>query len=1065
MFALFCLVMSSDFNQTEGVDIWILHQTHFNIKYEFMKKTIAALGFMLLCSGLSAQSENGLPEWQSQHAIGLNKLAPHTYVWPYETRESVIRRDHTSSPFYQSLDGKWKFHWVKNPDNRPKDFYKPSYYVGNWADIKVPGNWERQGYGTAIYVNETYEFGKPTPPVVPHAENEVGSYRRTFTIPATWKDRRVVLCLEGVNSFYYVWINGKLMGYNQGSKTAAEWDITKELKDGENIIALEVYRWSAGSYLECQDFWRISGIERSVYLYSTPKQYVSDYKVISTLDTVDYKTGQFDLTVNVAEAATSSSVKYELLGAGMNMILSETKKISKEQGNQAIVFSKKNIPGVKPWSAESPTLYSLIISLLDEKGEVVQYTGCQVGFKTSEIRNGRFCINGVPVLVKGTNRHEHSQAGRTVTKELMLQDIKLMKQNNINTVRNSHYPTDPLWYELCNQYGLYVIDEANIESHGMGYGAASLAKDLTWLDTHMDRTKRMYERSKNHPSIVIWSLGNEAGNGINFERTYDWLKSVEKHRLVQYERAEQNYNTDIYCRMYRSVDEIKAYLTQTNPKPYRPFILCEYVHAMGNSVGGLKEYWDVFENEPMAQGGCVWDWVDQSFREVDANGKWFWSYGGDYGPKDVPSFGNFCGNGLVNAIREPHPHLMEVKKIYQYIKTTLVDKENLTVKIKNWNDFTDLSAYTLHWDITSDQGVVLKNGTMSLACAPHDTTLITIGKVILPNSVSEAFLNLRWTPVKETEFLPTDYEVAYDQFVLEGTKGMNNAKNRIAGKKLNVNGYTITNDLVSATISDKTGELTSFVFKGEEMLTSPIRLDLFRAPTDNDNRDRFGSKHWYAAGLDSLTQQVKDIKVTGTGNNRVVETTVDLINSKNVKTGTSSFIYTIKKDGTLHIGATYTPDTSVVKSLARVGITFAMPDQFYQVSYLGRGEHETYADRKQSGRIGVYETTVPAMYHAYITPQATGNRTDTRWVNLSDEQGRGLYINSIKPFEFSALPYNDCVIDNATHLNYLVEDGTVTVHLDAVQSGVGTATCGPGVQESYRVPLKTHTFEFTLQPR
>ena len=486
MFALFCLVMSSDFNQTEGVDIWILHQTHFNIKYEFMKKTIAALGFMLLCSGLSAQSENGLPEWQSQHAIGLNKLAPHTYVWPYETRESVIRRDHTSSPFYQSLDGKWKFHWVKNPDNRPKDFYKPSYYVGNWADIKVPGNWERQGYGTAIYVNETYEFGKPTPPVVPHAENEVGSYRRTFTIPATWKDRRVVLCLEGVNSFYYVWINGKLMGYNQGSKTAAEWDITKDLKDGENIIALEVYRWSAGSYLECQDFWRISGIERSVYLYSTPKQYVSDYKVISTLDTVDYKTGQFDLTVNVAKAATSSSVKYELLDAGMNMILSETKKISKEQGNQAIVFSKKNIPGVKPWSAESPTLYSLIISLLDEKGEVVQYTGCQVGFKTSEIKNGRFCINGVPVLVKGTNRHEHSQAGRTVTKELMLQDIKLMKQNNINTVRNSHYPTDPLWYELCNQYGLYVIDEANIESHGMGYGAASLAKDSTWMEAHMD---------------------------------------------------------------------------------------------------------------------------------------------------------------------------------------------------------------------------------------------------------------------------------------------------------------------------------------------------------------------------------------------------------------------------------------------------------------------------------------------------------------------------------------------------------------------------------------------------
>lgn len=1031
-----------------------------------MKKTIAAFGFLMLCSGAFAQATKTLPEWQSQHAIGLNKIEPHTYVWPYENRESVLERAHESSPFYQSLNGNWKFNWVMNPDNRPKDFYKPSYYVGNWADIKVPGNWERQGYGTAIYVNETYEFGKPTPPVVPHSENEVGSYRRSFKIPADWKGRRVVLCLEGVNSFYYVWINGTLMGYNQDSKTAAEWDITDKLKDGENTIALEVYRWSAGSYLECQDFWRLSGIERSVYLYSTPKQYIADYTVVSSLDTVSYTNGLFELTAKVNGNASSLSLVYELLDANKRVVLTDKQPIRGGEGVKTILFDKKRIPQVQEWNAENPALYTLILSLQDEKGVVAEYTGCRVGFKTSEIKNGRFCINGVPVLVKGTNRHEHSQLGRSVTRELMLEDIKLMKQHNINTVRNSHYPTDPLWYELCNEYGLYVIDEANIESHGMGYGPASLAKDSTWLPAHMDRTKRMYERSKNHPSIVIWSLGNEAGNGINFERTYDWLKSAEKHRPVQYERAEQNYNTDIYCRMYRSVGEIQAYLSQTNPKPYRPFILCEYVHAMGNSVGGLKEYWDVFENEPMAQGGCVWDWVDQSFREIDADGKWYWSYGGDYGPKDVPSFGNFCGNGLVNAVREPHPHLMEVKKIYQNIKTTLEKESDLTLKVKNWFDFTNLNAYELSWNITRDNGVILKKGTLVVECAPHDTAMVSLGNVKLPSNVREAYLNLSWKPVNGTIFVPEIHEVAYDQFVLEGNKSfVSSPAVKVKGSSFKVEGYKIQNNLVSASFSPETGELVSFKFKGNELLTSPLKLDLFRAPTDNDNRDRFGTKLWREAGLDSIVQKVIDIRITGTGDNRMVTAQLDLINRTNKKIGEASFIYTLTKDGTMKVAASFNPDTAVIKSLARVGMTFTMPEAYNNVSYLGRGEHETYADRKQSGRIGIYQTTVPEMFHAYITPQATGNHTDTRWVNLSDAQGNTLFMQGTAPFEFSILPYSDTVIDKASHLNQLKGDGTVTIHLDAIQSGVGTATCGPGVQESYRVPVGNHSLEFTIQPR
>lgn len=568
-----------------------------------------------------------------------------------------------------SLNGKWKFHWVKNPDHRPKDFYKPSFYTGGWADIDVPGNWERQGYGTAIYVNETYEFDDPlfnfkkNPPLVPYAENEVGSYRRMFTVPTDWKDRRIVICCEGVISFYYIWVNGHMLGYNQGSKTPAEWDITDYVQAGENIVALEVYRWSAGSYLECQDMWRLSGIERDVYLYSTPRQFIADYKVTSSLDKKEYKEGFFGLDVTVEGSATGvSTLAYSLEDTAGKTILQNEIPIKNCGLSNSIIFDEQSLPGVERWSAEHPNLYTLILTLKDDAGHITHLTGCKVGFRTSEIKDGRFCINGVPILIKGANRHEHSQLGRTVSKELMEEDIRLMKQHNLNTVRNSHYPTHPYWYQLCDRYGLYVIDEANIESHGMGYGPASLAKDSTWLPAHMDRTQRMYERAKNHPGIVIWSLGNEAGNGINFERTYDWMKSVETTRPIQYERAEQNYNTDIYCRMYRSVEELLAYARQTEPKVYRPFIMTEYLHAMGNSGGGLKEYMDVFETEPIVQGGCIWDWVDQSFREIDADGRWYWTYGGDYGPKNVPSFGNFCCNGLVNAVREPHPHLLEVKK-------------------------------------------------------------------------------------------------------------------------------------------------------------------------------------------------------------------------------------------------------------------------------------------------------------------------------------------------------------------------------------------------------------------
>ena len=1029
-----------------------------------MKRTIWT-GLCLAClTAATMQAQQNQPEWQSQYATGLNKLTPHAYVWPYAAGDVEAIREQAceSSPYYMSLNGAWRFNWVRNPDTRPVDFYRPDYYVGNWNEIEVPGNWERQGYGTAIYVNESYEFDDPmfnfkkNPPLVPYAENEVGSYRRTFTVPDSWAGRRIVLCFEGAASFYYVWLNGELLGYNQDSKTPAEWDVTDRVKPGENVLAVEVYRWSAGSYLECQDMWRLSGIERDVYLYSTPQQYIADYKVVSPLDRQDYRDGELSLAVHVGGVGgiEKPTVAYELYDADNRLVVRDTREVSAD----SIVSFEQVIPDAHPWSAEQPYLYTLVVNLKDEAGRVVETTGCPVGFKTSEVKEGRFCINGVPVLVKGVNRHEFSDRGRTVSKELMLKDIQLMKQNNINTVRCAHYPNNPYWYYLCDRYGLYVIDEANIESHGMGYGPATLAKDTTWLKAHMDRTRRMYERSKNHPSISIWSLGNEAGNGVNFEHTYRWLKSVETNRPVQYERAEQNFNTDIYCRMYRSIDEIKAYLAQ--PDIYRPFILCEYAHAMGNSEGGLQDYWKVFESEPMAQGGCIWDSVDQSFREVDANGRWYWSYGGDYGPEGIPSFGSFCCNGLVNAAREPHPHLHAVKHVYQYIKSTLTDADNLTVTVKNWHDFTDLDAYTLHWNVTADNGTVVARGEQVVACAPHQTVDVALGRVALPRDAREAYLNLSWTPNHATAFVQTTDEVAYDQFVLEANPRYEAKIDLPSGRSLKRDGYTWSNDRVSATVSPETGALTSYRYNGTEMIASPLVLSLYRPLTENDKKDKTSGQLWAKAGLSSVSQRVTSIEPGKNG----CEVAIALTNAQGQSIGEGTLTYAFDRKGVLTVHTTFTPDTTVVKSLPRVGLTFGMPaGNCRRVTYLGRGDMETYVDRL-AGKIALYETSPDEMFHCYVVPQATGNRTDTRWATFGSEAGNGWRVTADASFQFSATPYTDACIDAATHVNELHADGTVTVHLDAAQTGVGTATCGPGILPAYRLPLDTYRFDFTFVP-
>ncbi|MCK9508326.1 MAG: DUF4981 domain-containing protein [Pigmentiphaga sp.] len=1016
-------------------------------------------------------------EWQNQYAMGLNKIDPHAYVLPIEGESALREGDYSASEYYLSLNGEWKFNWVRNPEKRPKYFYKPSYYTGNWADIRVPGNWERQGYGLPIYVNETYEFvdpmfgmTKPTPPLVPVAYNEVGSYRTTFTLPENWKNRRVVICFEGVSSFYYVWLNGELLGYNQDSKTPAEWDITTIMKEGENVLAVEVYRWSAGSYLECQDMWRISGIERDVYLYSTPAAYLADYHVKSMLDTDTYTTGLFDLEATV-KSGQSGALKYTLSTLEGKQILEDTKIFKQQSFAQQITFSKQRIKDVLRWSAEHPNLYFLRLELLDEDNRTVYSTATYVGFRTSEVKNGRFYINGVPILVKGVNRHEHSAQGRTVSEELMLKDIFLMKQHNINTVRSAHYPNDKRWYELCNIHGLYVIDEANVESHGMGYGPASLAKDTSWFKQHLERNMRMYERSKNHPSIVVWSMGNEAGMGVNFEKVYTWFKTVETTRPIQYERAEETPFTDIYCRMYRSIEEINAYVNREE-KPYRPFILCEYAHAMGNSVGGLKDYWDTFENNPQAQGGCVWDWVDQSFREIDENGRWYWSYGGDYGPKHVPSFDNFCCNGLVNANREPYPHLKEVQKVYQYIKLIKFDKRAETLSFKNWYDFTNLKDFSLYWEIKTNEGAILNHGIMEVDCEPRQIVTLTLPiRQTLTKAAAktdrEMYINLYWKPKQLSVWNAevNNYSVAYDQIVVD-LKSKDNPNRQVSSKsnQLRVTNDTIQNDFVRVVVDPQTGTPGSWIVNNKELLHSPVKLSLYRPKTDNDNRDRQVGQIWLKEGINHLTEELVETTIKIVKQRVVVNTELVIKNGKDMQIARTTIVTAVHPDGTMDIRGKLIPDKSQISLLARVGIVFDIPKEFFMVHYNGRGPWETYIDRKEAGIIDVYTTTVPEMFVYYVKPQSTGNRTDVRYTNFINENGIGLRITSDRHFQFSASPYTDDNTERATHINQLMESDGFTIHLDAEQTGVGTATCGPGVQPQYRVIAEDKVFSFRLDP-
>ena len=1011
-------------------------------------------------------------EWEDLTVFNINRMAPHAYFVPFENERLAWDNNANESEYYKLLNGVWKFHIASNPDSRPVDFYKSSFDVSGWSDINVPGNWERQGFDTAIYVNTTYPFwqieGKrPNPPEIPNEYNPVGSYKRSFTIPENWDGREITIHFGAVKSAFYIWVNGEKVGYSEGSKTPAEFNITKYLKPGENTLALEVYRWSTGSYLECQDFWRISGIERDVYLLARPKVTIRDFFVVAGLEN-SYKDGVLSLDVeveNLSGAATGSysvdATVYTLDKSAKIMEASATMKSIDKTGK--FNFNAK-VENPDKWSAEQPNLYKLVIVLKDAKGDVVEALSQNIGFRSAEIKNGQFLVNGKPVLVKGVNRHEHDpDYGHYITRESMLKDIQLMKEFNINTVRTCHYPNDPEFYKLCDKYGLYIIDEANIESHGMGYGAASLAKDKAWGPMHLDRTIRMVERDKNHACIVTWSLGNEAGNGVNFETNYKWIKERDQSRPVQYERAGLADNTDIYCPMYAGVSGMVRY-AKSNPE--RPLILCEYAHAMGNSCGGLQDYWYAIEEFPALQGGCIWDWVDQGLREVDEKGRMYYTFGGDYG-HNKPSSNSFCLNGLVNPDRVPNPQLYETKKVYQNISITAEDIAAGKFVVQNKYFFTNLNEYNLSWTVKSAEGTVAHGVVAGLDVEPQSKKSFTIDIPQLKQlkAGQEYVLKFSATKKKRKGLVKAGHEQAWEEFTLPikpeaYSTVANNGKVSIENKGAV---SVISGENFHLKIDANTGIITSYIIDGVELMKQGPRLNFSRPPTENDIRDGNGYRKWKAADLENIQQYAGKPEVREQADGSLVIIYPLSLKSSAVKFG-AVIQYQIFADGTFNISSEVNIPKSV-GAVAKVGLQAKMRRTFDELNWYGLGGVSTYPDRKSAGRFDFYSSTAYDLYdHTLVIPQDNCNQSDVHWASVTNMEGVGFMLRGSKAMDFSAYPYDDAEISVARHLNELDEADFVTLNFDALVTGLGTATCGPGISPQYVANTGVYRFDVTYRP-
>jgi len=1026
-------------------------------------------------------------DWENPEMLSINREDPHATMISFPDEQSALEALKSNSPNYVSLDGTWKFNWVKSPDQRPYWFFKDDYDTRDWKDIDVPSNWQMRGYDIPIYVNIGYPF-KKNPPFIHHDWNPVGSYKREFLIPSDWKDKEVFLHFGAVSSAFYVWVNEQLVGYNEDSKVPAEFNVTQYLKPGKNSIAVEVYRWCDGSYLEDQDFWRLSGIQRTVFLHARPKTFINDFFAVGDLEN-NYNDGLLKLAVSLKGASTEGGdfIIDAILYDGGEKVYSDKKDVKLFEGKAEVGFVK-NFPSVKKWSAEKPNLYSLVLNLKDMNGNILESVSSKIGFRKVEIVNSQLLVNGVAIYIKGTNMHEHSDVnGHVIDEATILRDIRVMKSNNINAVRTSHYPQQELWYEMCDKYGLYLIDEANVESHGIGYDKdVTIADKPEWAAAHLDRMKCMVERDKNHPSVIIWSMGNEAGDGHNFLNGYKWIKGRDNTRMVQYERAEKETNaperhTDIWADMYARIEFIESYAK--DPKNDRPMIMCEYAHAMGNSTGNLQDYWDVIEKYPKLQGGFIWDWVDQGILQTDETGEKYWTYGGDFGEAGIPSDGNFCLNGLVWPDRTAHPGLSEVKRVYQYVGFEPVDLKAGLIKITNKYDFTNLSEFNFDWEVISD-GNVLQSGKIPLAdFTPKSSAnfMIPVEKIV-PAPGAEYFLNLRFSRSDEWNYVPEDHVYASAQFKLPLEAKQESVKSdplamlqtKTTDKKLEVSGtdLKIIFDLVS-------GRMESFNYKGKEILKKGPEPDFWRPPTDNDygyNMDKlFGV--WKKAGERTVVTKA-NISQPEPGK-VIVSFNYDIPDTEGKKIGGYASSYTILGSADVIVKNQFSKISSTIPEIPRMGMQMQLPQEFVNLTWLGRGPHENYVDRKTSADVGLYESTVADQYTPYIRPQENGYKTDTRWLTLTDENETGILVCGSPLISFAALnnihddfespgklsQYRPDAKTANTHTIDVKPRDLVNLNVDLGQMGVGgDNSWGARIHPQYRLPDMKYEYSFRFRP-
>lgn len=1012
--------------------------------------------------------------WQDATVTHINRMPMTAHYLPFTSENGALaqlkmddaRRFqlNTQNERRRSLDGVWKFKLVKNPSLALTDFFKTSYNVNDWQNINVPGSWELQGFDAPIYTDVTYPF-KANPPFVPQDYNPVGHYVHEFTVPENWKGMDVIMDFEGVESAFYLWINGKMVGYSEDSRLPAHFNISKFLKKGKNRLAMKVFRFSDGSYLEDQDYWKYSGIERNVFIQARPKSRMNDYVLGNKLIN-QYKDGNFTLDVNMLNPQKGQKVEVKVLSATGKSLFKQILSITSPA--DTLIHFEKLLKNVQPWSAESPYLYTLVINTTDRNGRVEESVAQPFGFRTIEMKNGQLLVNGVAITIKGVNRQEHNAVhGRTLSIGEMVKDVKMMKQFNINAVRTSHYPNYSEWYQLCDKYGLYMVGEANIECHGiLDTEYKQLADREDWYPAFHDRMYRMIKRDRNHTAIIIWSMGNESGYGKSFEKLYDMSKAMDPTRPVQYEGGGYNAKSDIYCPMYARIWSLRRHVNQRDE---RPLILCEYAHAMGNSEGNLKDYWDLIYKYDQLQGGFIWDWVDQTIAKTDDKGHKYWAYGGDMGFVGVVNDSNFCANGLVAADRSLHPHIWEVKKVYQNIAFEPVAFMQNRIKVTNRFDYTTLDNYQLVWAVEAN-GETIRSGKMNFpTLLPHQAKEMEIPMGTLPAADNkEYFLTLRAFSKQATGAVPAGHEVAIEQMQLPVR--LKKAQEQVSGqieKTETEDGITIqgkTQDF-SISFSKKTGEMTSLKYDGKEMLLAGLQPNFWRGITDNDvaNGTQERCATWREAGKKMV---LKSIKTQADNQKATVTADFDMPEQESQM----QITYQMLANGNVEVNMHFMPGNKALPEMPRLGMRMILKGDYDQMTWLGRGPQENYADRKSGYLIGKYSASVWEQYHPYVRAQETANKCDVRWFTLASKAGAGIRVEGAEPLSVSAwnFPQDDLLYVPSTiehrHGGCVDKKDMVWVNIDHLQMGVGgDNTWGAMVHPEYTITPKEWSYSFTIK--